>query len=126
MSANVNDPISYSDLQDMPNLITVPSKAGYQIDGKDVYVKKITTTLPNNSMVRISTNLTNVNYVKVEGNAEPSNRSYVIPLPFSDNGSGYGGSVICFINDTNSIEIKTYSDRSNCEATIFVYFTYNE
>ena len=103
-------------------------KAGYQVNGKDIYVKRVTiNSLPNNSEKNYDTGLSNstITPVKIEGLYDgtfPINFVYPSAIQYSI------GTYIRKITTgytTWTIDITTGSNRSSIGGYVDVYFYYN-
>ncbi|MBO5142690.1 MAG: hypothetical protein J6C46_06785 [Clostridia bacterium] len=124
----------YAEKKNLLNMITGGThfKAGYKIDNKDVYVKRINLgNLPNKTAKTVSTGLstTNIDIQKAEGLAGGSTSAgyFYITLPdVNPNNLAYA-TRITFTSTNNIYNIVvdcTGIDRSNYTGHVDVYFTY--
>lgn len=89
-------------------------KCGYQIDGKDVYVKRIfCETFPNNTDKTwpIGIDLSNYKVIKVEGFCKSKTNNVGFALPFA-HPKTLGMSIMVNITNDNKINVTTGIDRS--------------
>ena len=99
-------------------------KCGYQIDGKDVYVKRIfCETLPNNTDKTwpLGIDLSNNTIIKVEGYCKSKNNNVGFALPFA-HPKTLGMSIMVNITNDNKINITTGYDRSAYDGWFNIYF----
>lgn len=124
----------YAEKKNLLNMTTGGThvKAGYKIDNKDVYVKRINLgTLPNKTTKTVSTGLstTNIDIQKVEGIAGGSTSTgyFYITLPDVNPNTLSYATRITFTSTNNIYNIVvdcTGIDRSNYTGHLDVYFTY--
>lgn len=100
-----------------------PSRCGYKIDEKDVYVKRIKIqSLPSQANQETSydvgLNLSQIDVINFTGVAKSNTVTF--PLPFVSNNQ-----IIVYLNqNTNKLIIQCTNDRSSYSAFINIYFTY--
>ena len=103
-----------------------PVKCGYKIDGKDVYIKRVSVgNLPNATTKNVPHGLTNFTIIEnPRGYATASDGTNTIPLPeLHIDGLAY--SVMLEVDETN-IKIRAGSNRSDYIGYVDIYFVYNE
>lgn len=103
-------------------------KCGYQIDGKDVYVKRIfCETFPNNTDKTwpIGIDLSKHTIIKIEGYCKSKTNNVGFPLPFS-NPSNLGMSIMVNLTNDNNINVTTGIDRSAYDGWFNIYFIERE
>ena len=99
------------------------TKAGYQIDGKDVYVKRyFISALPNNqiSYYNHNLNINDVKFVKYDGLAYTDD-TYIMMSYY--NPKSATSSLGLYLTNTQ-IAITTGANFSSYQATIDIYYTY--
>lgn len=99
------------------------TKAGYQIDGKDVYVKRyFISALPNNqiSYYNHNLNINDVKFVKYDGFAYTDD-TYIMMSYY--NPKSATSSLGLYLTNTQ-IAITTSANFSSFQATIDIYYTY--
>lgn len=111
------------------NIITdgEPVKLDYQVDGKDVYVKKINVGTGPGKGSSKTIDLTNYGFTNTNYNLvhydliDNQNSSY--PIATGDNYSTY-----VWFNDATHIRIKNMAEADHSSATFYliIYFTYKE
>ena len=102
----------------------VAVKCGYQIDGKDVYVKRINFgALPNNGTKTVATGIDFSKYtlIKIEGIAKFANNNIAFSLPFA-HPSMLSYSIMVNIDNSNNIAVTTASDRSGYNGSFNIYY----
>lgn len=98
-----------------------PSKCGYKVDDKDVYVKRIGGGyLPNTSSKQIDTGIIGGNLIDIKGQIINENQT---PIPYANPNTGVFG---YYNPSTGMIQIITLSDRSTQLFYIDFYFTYGD
>lgn len=102
-------------------------KCGYKIDGKDVYVKRISLgVLPNKNEKSVPHGITNFIPIKFEGIAYSSDLTDIIQLssatPYGSNNQNY--SVQVSLTKT-TVYILCYNDNSNKTGYLNIYFVKN-
>lgn len=102
-------------------------KCGYKIDGKDVYVKRISLgVLPNKNEKNVPHGITNFIPIKFEGIAYSDNLSDIIQLssvtPYESNNQNY--SIQVSLTKT-SVYILCYNDNSDKTGYLNIYFVKN-
>ena len=99
-------------------------KCGYQIDGKDVYVKRIfCETFPNNTNKTwpIGIDLSKNTIIKVEGYCKSKTNNVGFALPFA-NPNTLGMSIMVNLTNDNNINVTKGSDRSAYAGWFNIYF----
>lgn len=92
------------------------------IDGKRVYRKRIPTgTLPNNTFKNISTGLTNVDIIKIEGLVKNSSGS-IFPLPFVTTSGITNNIQVNMTSNGSNIQISAGIDRSSYSGYVDIYY----
>lgn len=92
------------------------------IDGKRVYRKRISTgTLPNNTFKNISTGLTNVDIIKIEGLVKNSSGS-IFPLPFVTTSGITNNIQVNMTSNGSNIQISAGIDRSSYSGYVDIYY----
>ena len=106
------------------NISTTPTKVGYKINNKDVYVKKIDFgALPDTSSKSVATGIDFNSYAlyKIEGICKYATNNIAFPLPFA-HPSTIGYSIMVNIDNSNNIVVTTGSDRSGYNGTFYIYY----
>lgn len=99
-------------------------KCGYQIDGKDVYVKRINFgALPNSASKTVATGIdfSTHTLIKIEGVAKYATNSIAIPIPTAAPAT-IAYTVMVNIDASNNLVVTTGSDRSNFNAWFNIYY----
>lgn len=99
-----------------------PIKCGYQVDGKDVYVKRLSVgNLPNVSSKEVDTGVLNANMIDIKGQIIPltGNQS---PFPYNNPNTGVYG---YYNGTTGKITVYTLSNRSDNTCYLDFYYTLN-
>ena len=103
-------------------------KCGYQIDGKDVYVKRIfCETFPNNTNKTwpIGIDLSKNTIIKVEGYCKSKTNNVGFALPFA-NPKTLEMSIMVNLTNDNNINVTTGIDRSAYDGWFNTYFIERE
>lgn len=99
-------------------------KCGYQIDGKDVYVKRIYFgALPNEASKTVATGIdfSTHTLIKIEGIAKYATNSIAIPIP-SVAPATLAYTVMVNIDASSNLVVTTGSDRSAFNAWFNIYY----
>lgn len=99
-------------------------KCGYKIDGKDVFVKRISVgSLPNNTSKSVATgiNFSNYTLMKIEGIVKYNSNNIAFPIPFA-HPTNLANSIMVNIDNSNNLVITTASDRSTYNGTVNIYY----
>lgn len=96
-------------------------KAGYQIDGKDVYVKRINLgTFPSSGNKDVSLGVTVNRVIAIEGSAYRSTDGTFFPLPFTSTNPSLN--IAVWVQGGTLIRISVGTDRSALVGWVDVYY----
>lgn len=99
-------------------------KCGYQIDGKDVYVKRISFgDLPNASAKSVATGIdfSTHTLIKIEGIGKYQGNNIALPLPFS-HPTRLDFNIMVNIDASNNLVVTTGIDRSANKGYFNIYY----
>lgn len=128
-------PKGYELVEDM-GIVTdgEPTKAGYKVDGKDVYVKRINCGAgPNNESKYVSSGLDTQNTVDIiflDGMATDSSGGFSFPLPYTHPSTFGAGITLAYSGYATThkecVELASKSNRSATNVYVNIYFTYKQ
>ena len=123
---NMNEIKSVVNENDFEDITTdgLPTRCGYKVDNKDVYVKRVYFgALPNTGDKTVPSGVDFSEYTlyKIEGICKYSTNNIAFPLPFS-HPTTLRYSIMVNIDNSNNIAVTTGSDRSGYDAWFNVYY----